>query len=103
MIKNIFIISALIIITSCSRWIAPPYTNVDKLSTVKIGMNLQQVNNQLGIEPYDVYFRGDNDFIVIYNYRVKDRLMKVSGDYNNTIHSEISQTNGGDWYGQKYF
>lgn len=103
MIKNLFIIIALLIITGCSRWIAPPYTNVDKLSTVKIGMNLQQVNNQLGIEPYDVYFRGDNDFIVIYNYRVKDRIMKVSGDYNNTIHSDISQTNGGDWYGEKYF
>jgi hypothetical protein len=70
---------------------------------VQTGMTIQNVNTTLGIEPYDVYFYSDNNFIVIYNYRVKDRLMKVKGDYNNSIHSDSSQVNGEDWYGDKYF
>jgi len=103
MTNNMLLIIVMLSTISCSRWIAPPYTNVDKLSNIQIGATLQQVNNELGIEPYDVYYKGKEDFIVIYNYRVKDRIMKVSNDYENTIHSDISQTNGSEWYGEKYF
>lgn len=101
--KTIITTIVIILFSGCSRWIAPPYTNVDKLSQVKTGMTLNQVNNILDIEPYDVYFKGDNNFIIIYNYRVKDRIMTVSGDFNNTIHSESSQSNGQEWYGERYF
>jgi len=89
--------------TGCSRWIAPPYTNVDNISDIEIGMSLQQVNDVLEIKPYDVYFKGDDDYIVIYNYRVKDRILKISGNYEDMTHSELSQTSGAEWYGQKYF
>jgi hypothetical protein len=101
--KNTIIIAVIFILTSCSRWIAPPYTNVDKLVNVKTGMTLTQVNTELGIEPYDIYFKGNDDFIVIYNYRVKDRIVTLSGDYNNLTHSDVSQNGGSEWYGEKYF
>ena len=102
-IQSIIVIIAIITISGCSRWIAPPYSNVEKLSSVKIGMNLQQVNSQLGIDPYDIYFKGNNNYVVVYNYRVKDRLMEISGNYNAEIHSENGQSNGKDWYGQNYY
>jgi len=97
------IIVIIVLLNGCSRWIAPPYTNVDKLANVKVGMTLQQVYDELGIEAYDVYFKDDNSFIAVYNYRVKDRIMNVSGDFNNTIHSGRAQFNGNDWYGDNYF
>jgi hypothetical protein len=100
--KHLIIIT-IILFSACSRWIAPPYTNVDKLSEVQIGMNLASVNDVLGIEPYDIYFKGDNSFIVIYNYRVKDRNMTLSGNAGNSVHSEFSQTAGSEWYGESYF
>jgi len=101
-----WLIVILVIVTGfvgCSRWIAPAYTNVEKLNEIQIGMNLPQVTRVLGIEPYDIYFKGGSDFIVIYNYRVKDRLMEVSGDYHRTIHADISQSMGKEWYGKAYF
>ncbi|MDD4150835.1 MAG: hypothetical protein PHE33_12490 [Bacteroidales bacterium] len=101
--KNIFIFIAIILLTGCNRWIAPTYTNVEKLSNVKTGMTVQQVNEQLGIEPYDVYFKGNDDYVIMYNYRVKDRSMKFYNDYNNAIYNESSQNAGKDWYGQEYF
>jgi hypothetical protein len=101
--KNLIYFLSIVLFTACSRWIAPPYSNVEKLSGIRTGMSLPEVNNTLGIEPYDIYFKGNNDYIVIYSYRVKDRLMVMSGDFNNTIHSDISQNNGKDWYGDNYF
>jgi hypothetical protein len=101
--KYIYIVTVIFALSGCSRWIAPPYTNVDRLVNIKTGMTLAQVNTELGIEPYDVYFKGNDESIVIYNYRVKDRIVEVSGDYDNITHSEISQNNGKDWYGEKYF
>ena len=101
-IYSIIAIFAIIAFTGCARMIAPPYTNVEKVSSVKIGMNLQQVNSQLGIEPYDLYFKGDDHFVVIYNYRIKDRIMKVPGDFNTDTHTAYSQTDGKDWYGKNY-
>lgn len=100
-LKLLFIVA--VFFAGCSRWIAPPYTNVERLTEIQPGMNLPQVTRALGIEPYDVYFKGDGDFVVIYNYRVKDRLMDVSGDFQRAIHADISQTMGKDWYGESYF
>lgn len=97
--KYIYIIILLIITISCSELIIPPYTNVEKLADIKMGMSIEQVNSELGIEPYDVYFKGEGDFVVIYNYRVKNRLVNNSSNR----HNETSQTNGREWYGQAYF
>jgi hypothetical protein len=99
---NLFLLVLLFLLFGCSRWIAPPYTTVSILSKVEIGMNINQVKETLGIEPYDVYFTNEKDFVVIYHYRVKDRIMKISGNYNNDIHSENSQLAGKDWYGDDY-
>ncbi len=99
---NLLILLVLILSSSCGKWIAPPYTNVDKILQIQPGMELQEVNIILEIEPYDVYIRRDNDFIVIYNYRVKDRRMKLSGPTKHTT-DETSQTAGTDWYGDSYY
>lgn len=95
-------LTLILLSTSCGKWIAPPYTNVDKILRIAPGMELQEVNLILEIEPYDVYIRRDNNFIVVYNYRVKDRRMKLSGHTKSTS-DEASQTAGTDWYGDSYY
>ena len=51
----------------------------------------------------DIYFKGEDGYIVIYNYRVKNRKMKVTGDPVNSLHDASSQSSGREWYGDKYF
>ncbi|MFA8300934.1 MAG: hypothetical protein ACEPOV_12275 [Hyphomicrobiales bacterium] len=102
--KNIYIvIIALLFLSGCSRWIAPPYTNVDKLSAVKIGMALKEVNTELGIEPYDVYFKGKDGLVVLYNYRVKNKRINMIDDYNFLSSNKDTQAKEEDWYGKEYY
>ncbi|MFH0892838.1 MAG: hypothetical protein V2A54_00245 [Bacteroidota bacterium] len=106
--KKVLIFSAaalaMLFITSCGKWIAPPYTNVSKIITVKNGMGIEQVNAALGIEPYDVYhIQEDGSSVLVYNYRLKDRRMTVPIFYNAKERAirgdESSQTQGNVWYG----
>lgn len=95
----------LTITTSCSKWIAPPYTSVDKIIKVKAGMTIEQANATLGIDPYDVYMiQEDGSSIYLYNYRRKDRRMSVppfARARERAIKGEeSSQTNGTLWYGE---
>jgi len=101
-IRFVFI-TCIVILTSCAvqqnqKWIAPPYTSVDKIIKVKEGMSIEEVNNVLGINPYDIYILQDKGAsILIYNYRIKDREMEVPSNYNQRtkfIHSEEAQTSG---------
>jgi hypothetical protein len=105
--KKLMLISALLIVlSSCSHFIAPPYTNVEKITELEQGMTVDKVNDVLDINPYDVYYIGKKKTILVYNYRVKNRKQKVSGSYDEFIHSEASQTGGAPYYkkeGDKVF
>jgi hypothetical protein len=93
----ILLLSMSILVGCASRtgWIAPPYTNVEKIVNVRPGMTLYEVNQTLGIDPFDVYYiYSDGSFIVIYNYRLKYRIMNESIIDKEPITSERAQTVG---------
>jgi hypothetical protein len=103
---RICLLLAAIVATSCSRWIAPPYTSVDKIIKVKAGMTIEQVNSALGIDPYDIYqIQEDGSSIYLYYYRTKDRRMTVppfAGARERAIRGdEQAQTAGSTWYGEQ--
>jgi len=90
----VFLVGLSIVLSGCSNWIAPEYTDVSKLSHLKIGMSIDEVNSILGILPYDLYFnQGNNDIVAIYNYRKLERVQKVNDSWY-FIHSEASQRSG---------
>ena len=73
------------------------YTETEKLSRLTNGMDVQQVNKMLEIEPYDVYFASDGCKILAYQYRLKYRKYKASlkkEGFNN----ETSQRAGIEYY-----
>lgn len=98
-----FIIIILLIFTACRTWNSIPYTNVEKLSSLKIGMSINEVNKSLELKPYDLYLKGENGVVALYNYRVKKRKMKVLGKKSSSLHNEDSQTKGEDWYAERYY
>ena len=62
------------VITSCNSiyQAAPPYTSVERMIQLKADMNVQNVNEILGIQPYDIYtIQETGGSILVYNYRVK--------------------------------
>lgn len=104
--KKPIILSAIVIMTlisSCSRYIAPQFTSIEKIMLVKPDMSVNQVSATLGIEPYNIlHLNEDGDIILIYNYRLKNRIMKVSttnrDEFNRKTRNEDSQTAGNIWY-----
>jgi hypothetical protein len=93
----ILLLSTSILIGCASRtgWIAPPYTNVDKILDVQPGMTISDVNLTLGIDPYDVYYiYADGSFILVYNYRLRERMMDNATIDRETTRSERAQTMG---------
>lgn len=96
-------------VASCmqTKWIAPPYTSVDKIIKVEKGMSIEQANKTLGIEPYNVYnIQADGSSILIYHYRTKQRRMTVPKNLEKkeeTIRGEErSQTEGQPWYNKDH-
>lgn len=104
--KKILYLSLVVMVValgSCSRYVAPPFTSLEKILVVKTGMSLNQVSATLAIEPYNILHMNDNgEIIVTYNYRLKNRVMKVSttnrDEYNRQTRNEESQTAGNPWY-----
>lgn len=98
--KNInYIFSALflfILISSCSHKILPYYTNVDNILLLKEGMTHSQVNDKLRIGPYDILFLEDSVSIYEYDYRIKNRNMKIGS--SKDMNEQQSQTKGILWY-----
>jgi len=96
--KIIMILLLSISLVGCASrtgWIAPQYTSVEKILNVRPGMTLSDVNMTLGIDPFDVYYiYSDGSFILVYNYRLKYRMMDESMIDIETIRSERAQTAG---------
>jgi hypothetical protein len=100
--KKILIISLIAIVySSCTYFIAPPYTNVSELIKVRKGMTMNKVNEVLGINPYDIYtVQDDGGTILVYNYRIKERKMAVNGNFAKITKSERGQKEGIEFYGE---
>ncbi len=96
-----------LMLASCSRYIAPPFTSVEKIVTLRPGMSMSQVSATLGIDPYDIlHLNDDNSIVLRYNYRLKDRFVKISttnkDEFERQTRNEQSQTSGSDWYNKDY-
>jgi hypothetical protein len=101
-----FLLLTLLSLTSCSvnRFIAPPFTDLDRILKLKSGLKEGDVSATLGIKPYDIIhsFKTGSK-ILIYNYRVKDRSMPLAArSARIATHSEESQRGGEEWYNTNY-
>lgn len=100
-LKNILLALLASALFSCSYNIAPPFTSVDKITNLKPGMTISQVNQTLGNNPYNILY-GDQagEQIITYRYRRADRRAKLpSGtDALDYVHKPISQIDGEKWY-----
>jgi len=75
-IKFCFVAMGLVTTFSCSRYIAPPFTDVVKISQIKPSMKVKQVIDVLGIDPYDIYYMQETGAQMLsFNYRLKNRVM----------------------------
>lgn len=98
------------VITSCSQSkfiVAPPFTDVEKISKIEIGQSKEDVNKTLGISPYDVLYLNEGDYMCYYNYRLVDRKINVDNSNKNrnagngaTLSSEKAQTVGEPFYSE---
>lgn len=100
---KIFICILLIIsLTACNNRILPTYTNVERISNCKTGMEVTEVIQELGIEPYDMFYKEDNSLILVFHYRVKNKIMRTNRLSRSQKHDTASQYEGIDWYGKSY-
>ena len=103
-----FLISIVVLTTvSCiqSKFIvAPPFTNVEKLSNIEIGQTKDDVNKALGIQPYDLLYLNEGSFLCYYNYRLVGRRVNIDNSIKNRnggsdhMSSNKSQTHGEPFY-----
>ena len=110
--KNVFLwILAIALLTSCSQnkfWVAPKFTDVSKISTLKKGMTKEEVASALEVDAYDSYFSDAGSEMLVYNYRLQERRIPVSnsGRYVNmetapmdkSINSQAGQNQGNLYY-----
>src|SRR5687767_1470385 len=88
-IKLAVMVLGLTTIFSCSRYVAPPFTDVSKVTQIKTGMKVKQVSDILGIDAYDVFYMQETGAQVLsYNYRLKNRIMYI---YNTVNHIEVKR------------
>lgn len=106
--KNFIIASSLLLLlfSSCSTIskIMPYYTEPGKLAMLKTGMDIEEINKTLGVEPYNIYhIQEDGSSVLVYTYRIKMRKAKYSSGQiaNDAHHSESSQTEGQPYYDQE--
>jgi hypothetical protein len=106
--KLVVLVLGLAIFSSCSRYMAPPFTDMSKIAQIKSGMKVKQISDILEIEPYDVFYMQESGAqILSYNYRLKKRVMYI---YNTLNYMEIarrttdqnSQKDGDLYYDKDY-
>jgi len=75
--KSLVYLSAILILSSCAKMVAPPYSTVEKITRITPGMTATQVTTSLGIPPFDIYhMSATGSTIHIYNYKLKERKNK---------------------------
>ena len=93
---------------SCSRYIAPPFTDVSKVTQIKPNMKVKQVIDLLGVEPYDVFYMQETGAQMLsFNYRLKKRIMYAYNTVNlmeakRQTSNEDSQKAGDLYYDKNY-
>lgn len=98
--KKILLLSFLasLLLNSCTYWIVPQYTSVEKITKIQPGMTMDQVKATLGIPPYEVYHvQSDGSSVLVYNYRQLDRKMVLPSNAKKAADlkaTEAAQTNG---------
>lgn len=87
-----------------NRYVAPPFTDVEKILNLKTGLTEAEVSAILLVPPHDVaHSIGDSSKVLIYNYRLKDRALTVSArNQKFMIHSKDAQREGEPWYDDEY-
>ena len=106
--KKMLLISAAVgILASCSVYISPPFTDVEKISKLETGMGQNKVSTVLGISPYDIFYMDETDgFVLSYNYRVANKRLKVEtlnqDEFQRKSRNQDSQTAGVIWYDKDY-
>ena len=84
--------------------VAPPFTNVEKISNIETGQSKDDVNKELGIQPYDLLYLNNGDFLCYYNYRLVGRRVNIDNSRKNQekgsdhMSSNKAQTNGEPFY-----
>jgi len=71
-IKVIFILLVVTSVTSCFVQ-SPKYSTLDKVMSLQLGMSKAQVEDVLGVQPYNLKAYTDTSSIYVYIYRVTDR------------------------------
>ena len=110
-IKFVFILSiSMLLLESCANknfLVAPTFTNVKKIASLQFGQSLNDVNQALGIYPYDVIALSEGDLICQYKYRIMERKIPISnrGEFHRfteadslSLSSELAQTYGKIFY-----
>jgi hypothetical protein len=108
--KQLFFLATIcgcVFLTLCTPYIAPPFTNVMKVSQIRHGMKVKQVVDLLGVEPYDIYHvQETNAMVASFNYRLKKRIIKLNtlnrDEYVRQTTNEDSQTAGDLYYEKDY-
>lgn len=105
-----FFLLVILISSSCSQSkyvVAPPFTDVEKISKIELGQSKEKVNEILGISPYDVLFHNGGNYVCLYNYRLLDRRLGIDNSKNNiengpgtTLSSQEGQTSGVPFYSE---
>jgi hypothetical protein len=97
-------------IQSCSRntfVVAPPFTNVKKITQLTKGMTFTEVSTTLGIDPYDVVYTNETESLCYYNYRILDRKIPILNSTESQTESQIDSLNlssdASQVYGKKFY
>lgn len=70
--KLVLLLFALLSLNSCIVQ-SPKYTSLEKVISLKLGMTKDEVEEKLGVAPYDLKAKTDSSLIYIYVYRLNDR------------------------------
>lgn len=105
--KLLFLAATVGFMASCSVYISPPFTDVEKIAQLKKGMPANKVSAVLGIPPYDIFYMDETDgYVVTYNYRLKNKRLKIEtlnrDEFERKTRNDDSQTAGVMWYDKKY-
>lgn len=58
--------------------VSPPFTTSDQIVNLRAGMTMDEVNNTLGIAPYEVLSNVEGEVWTSYHFRVKNYIVPVT-------------------------